>query len=111
MPRIQADRDICTVVVTVDATRELIGELESHARDGLRRFAEFPGFLGGALHRSSDGERLVQYLQWRSEADHLACMNDPAWDDLPSSRHFMDVVRSGRATLHVGTYEVLAAVD
>jgi heme-degrading monooxygenase HmoA len=28
-----------------------------------------PGYLGTALHRSSDGARVVNYAQWRSEAD------------------------------------------
>ena len=29
-----------------------------------------PGMIGTALHRSTDGTRVVNYAQWRSEADH-----------------------------------------
>lgn len=29
-----------------------------------------PGLVGTALHRSTDGTRVVNYAQWRSEADH-----------------------------------------
>ena len=28
-----------------------------------------PGMIGAALHRSTDGTRVVNYAQWRSEAD------------------------------------------
>jgi quinol monooxygenase YgiN len=30
---------------------------------------EEPGFIGAALHRSTDGTRVVNYAQWRSDAD------------------------------------------
>ena len=69
--------DIYTVIVTVDAECDIIPELETHAREGLARFAELDGFVSGALHKSTDGTRLIQYLQWRDEAAHLACMHDP----------------------------------
>ncbi len=85
--------------------------MADHARRGLRRFAEFDGFVGGATHVSADGGRIVQYLQWRSEEDHLACMNDPSWADLPSSQRFMELVESGRATMDVRTYDVVEAVS
>lgn len=29
-----------------------------------------PGAIGAALHRSTDGTRVVNYAQWRSEADY-----------------------------------------
>lgn len=28
-----------------------------------------PGAIGAALHRSTDGTRVINYAQWRSEAD------------------------------------------
>ncbi len=28
-----------------------------------------PGMIGAALHRSKDGTRVINYAQWRSEAD------------------------------------------
>ena len=30
---------------------------------------EEPGFIGSALHKSTDGTRVVNYAHWRSEAD------------------------------------------
>lgn len=109
MPVIDPDAGVCTVIVTVDAEASVMPELEVHAREGLLRFAEFPGFLGGATHRSADGTRLVQYLRWRTEAHHLACMHDSRWDDLPSTHRFMELVQSGRASMDVRVYDVVAA--
>ncbi|RLW69671.1 MAG: hypothetical protein B6D68_01785 [spirochete symbiont of Stewartia floridana] len=100
---------ICTVIVTVDAPAETISEMEFHARDGLVRFKEYKGFVSGALHKSTDGKRLIQYLQWETEADHLACMNDPRWDDRPSTRRFMEHVESGGAQTDVRVYEVVSS--
>ena len=82
MPRIEKDGDICTIIVTVDAAPELLSVLSEHARLGLERFPEFPGFLGGALHLSEDQGRIVQYLQWASESEYRACIDDPSWDEL-----------------------------
>lgn len=109
MPRIGVGESLCTVVVTVDAPPDHLPALEKHAREGLRLFRSFPGFVAGALHRSRDGARLVQYLQWRSEEDHLACMDDPSWDASPSARRFVELDRHGAIRVDVRTYDVVAA--
>jgi hypothetical protein len=96
--------------VTVDADSEVIMDMENHARRGLDRFAQIEGFISGALHKSTDGGRLIQYLQWRSKADHLACMNDPRWEEEESTRRFLEHVASGRATMDVRIYDVIAAM-
>ena len=111
MPFIEHGRGLCTVIVTVDADPEVIPQLEAHAKEGLARFQDFDGFVAGALHRSADGARLVQYLQWETEADHLTCVNDPRWEELPSARHFMSLMESGKARVDVRTFDVVSAVD
>ena len=111
MMEIRPSQRLCTVIVTLDAAPETMVELESHARDGLARFAKFDGFVAGALHKSADGTRLVQYLQWRDEAAHLAFMHDPIWHEIPSTRRFMDVVESGKASMKVGVFDVIAETE
>jgi hypothetical protein len=106
MPKITLDDAICTVIVTVDADPELMPALEAHARLGIERFPEFSGFLGGALHVSEDGGRLVQYLQWGSEVEYLECLNDPQWEQLESTVSFLDTVRAGEASLDARTFRV-----
>jgi quinol monooxygenase YgiN len=101
-------RTLCTVIVTVDAPDDAMSELEAHARVGIARFTEYDGFVSGALHRSDDGGRLVQYLQWRDEAAYRACIDDTAWDELESTRRFMQLARDGTTTVDARTYDVVA---
>ncbi len=111
MPVIRHPTELYTVIVTVDAEPLVMSDLEAHARAGLGLFRDFPGFVAGALHKSADGGRLVQYVQWETESHHLACMNDPRWDSFPSTQQFMAIVESGRARMDVRTYSVLATAD
>lgn len=107
--RTSARAERCIVIVTVDAPAELIPRLAEHARLGIRRFPEWEGYLGGALHLSQDGTRLVQYLSWASETDYRRCIEDPEWDSLPSTREFAETVRSGNAVVDARVFAVAEA--
>ena len=111
MPRITHPTGLHTVIVTVDADADTLPGLADHARLGLEEFSRYPGFRGGALHVSDDGYRMVQYLQWESMEEYRACVEDPAWDDLPSTRAFMDTLASGRAHLDVRAFRVEATSE
>ena len=111
MLQISRESHLCTVIVTVDAKPAVMSDLESHAAVGLERFREFSGFIAGALHKSVDGTRLVQYLQWRTEAEYRACINAGAWDELPSTQRFMELINSGQARVDVRTFDVVALAE
>lgn len=97
------------MVVTVDAEAEILDDMLEHARRGVTTyFGECEGFVAGALHLSADRTRLVQYLQWESEAAYLRCRDDPRWDRLGSTKRFLDHVTAGRAVVDARPYEVLA---
>jgi hypothetical protein len=109
MVQISSNRGVCTVVVTVDADTEILDDMLDHARLGVTTyFGDCEGFIGGALHLSTDRTRLVQYLQWESEAAYLRCRDDPRWDELDSTKKFLEHVTAGRAVIHARLYEVLA---
>src|SRR5215471_12951227 len=61
-------------LVTLINVFETKPEQQQALLDQLSRLAEEvkqePGFIGAALHRSTDGTRVVNYAQWRSEADY-----------------------------------------
>ena len=95
----------------MDGAPEHLADAARHAAAGLQRFAGFAGFVAGATHVAADGGRLVQYLQWRSEADHQACMSDQSWADDPSSRRFMADIQAGRIAVDVRVYTVAAQAD
>jgi quinol monooxygenase YgiN len=50
----------------------------------------FPGFISAAVHRSTDGTRVFNYLQWES-AEHLAAMQrSPAFQAI--ARRFAGLI-------------------
>lgn len=101
---------VCTVIVTVDADDSVLPDLIAHARAGLRMSVDWPGFLGGRLHVSRDGARLVQQQWWASEEAYVRWRDDPAWDDLASTRVFMSHVAAGRAQVDARVFDVVAGV-
>ncbi len=102
------DPALYTVIVVVDVDPDRIEPLQAHAARGIDLFRECAGFVGGALHIDTGRRRLVQYLQWTDEAAYVRCRDDPAWDDLDSTRQFIETVREGRATVDERGYTVVA---
>lgn len=60
-------------LVTLINVFETKPEQQQALLDQLSHFAESvkeePGMIGSALHRSTDGTRVINYAQWRSEVD------------------------------------------
>jgi heme-degrading monooxygenase HmoA len=60
-------------LVTLINVFETTPEQQQEVIDHWVRFVEAvkgePGLMGAALHRSTDGTRVINYAQWRSEAD------------------------------------------
>jgi quinol monooxygenase YgiN len=60
-------------LVTLINVFETKPEQQQTLLDQLHRFAESvkeePGMIGAALHRSTDGTRVINYAQWRSGED------------------------------------------
>ena len=50
---------------------DLLTEATEHTMKGL------PGFVSANIHRSLDGRRVVNYAQWRSQADFEAMRQNP----------------------------------
>lgn len=63
-------------VFTVEPARqqELVGLLNEATEQIMRHR---PGFVSANIHASSDGQRVINYAQWRSEDDFKAMLADP----------------------------------
>jgi len=63
-------------LVTLINVFETKPEQQQALIDAWLRFVESvkeePGLIGTALHRSTDGTHVVNYAQWRSEADYAS---------------------------------------
>jgi quinol monooxygenase YgiN len=74
MPEIVSRADYATFINTFRCERSNQAEVMLINIDIVDQVAStFPGFISAAVHRSTDGTRVFNYLQWES-ADHLAAM-------------------------------------
>ncbi len=70
--------DVFTLINTFHTSLERQGAIV----ESLRRFTEtvargLPGFVGASVHASLEGERVVNYVQWRSGVDLAAMLELP----------------------------------
>ena len=51
--------------------------LVEHLRGMAAEHSKFDGFVSCSIHRSEDGTRVAEYIQWRSAAHVEAVLNTP----------------------------------
>ena len=109
MATIHLDNPVVTVMVqfTVDgADQERLVEM---MKDLVPAFAGQRGFISANLHKSIDGTRIVQYLQWKTMDDHLACMQNLELQT--AGAEVMSYVHSGEVAMDVHVYEVVNTME
>lgn len=66
MPHIQKDDQKVTQITVIEAEPERQQEALSLMAERARFMARQPGFVSISLHRSLDGRRIVNYVQWQN---------------------------------------------
>ena len=66
MPHTQIDRKPVTQITIIEAEPERQTEALSLMRKRAHFMQNQPGFISISLHRSFDGRRIVNYIQWQS---------------------------------------------
>ncbi len=66
MPEIRTDNQLVTQITVVEPEPDKQAEALSLMKDRARFMARQPGFVSIVLHRSLDGKRIVNYVQWKS---------------------------------------------
>jgi heme-degrading monooxygenase HmoA len=66
MPQIRADRQPVTQITVVEPEPGKQAEALSLMHERARFMARQPGFISISLHRSLDGRRIVNYVQWQN---------------------------------------------
>ncbi len=66
---LSADTFVELVEFATTSSAQQSSLIEAIARETEGWVSASPGFVAAALHRSEDGERVVNYAQWRSRAD------------------------------------------
>jgi len=68
--RVSREGNLVTLINVFETKPEQQQELIDQWIRFVEEVKEEPGFIGAALHRSTDGTRVINYAQWRSEADY-----------------------------------------
>lgn len=70
--------DVATLInvftVTAENQQRLVDVLVEATEKVMQHL---PGFVSANIHASDDGERVVNYAQWASDADFEAMLNSP----------------------------------
>src|SRR5438094_5120553 len=66
MPQIQANKQPVTQITIVEAEPDHQAEALAVMTERARFMARQPGFISISLHRSLDGRRIVNYVQWQN---------------------------------------------
>ena len=66
MPYIRTDKQPVTQITVIESEPEKQAEALSLMTERARFMARQPGFISVSLHRSLDGRRIVNYIQWQS---------------------------------------------
>src|SRR3979411_3201593 len=66
MPHIQTGNQPVTQITVIEAEPEKQNEALSLMAERPRFMARQPGFVSISLHRSLDGRRIVNYIQWQN---------------------------------------------
>ncbi|WP_423745826.1 antibiotic biosynthesis monooxygenase family protein (plasmid) [Haladaptatus sp. SPP-AMP-3] len=78
MTTIDTETDVMTLINVFTVPPEQQDELVSLLADATEEtMRHLPGFVSANVHRSRDGERVVNYAQWESEADFEAIFERP----------------------------------
>ena len=66
MPHIRTDNQPVTQITVIEPEPGKQAETLSLMTERARFMARQPGFISVSLHRSLDGQRIVNYIQWQS---------------------------------------------
>lgn len=77
MPEIQTDRQPVTQITVVEHEPDKQAEALAVMRERARFMAKQPGFLSISLHKSLDGRRIVNYVQWQDREQLKAAHQSP----------------------------------
>src|SRR6266576_150340 len=113
MPQIQTDHRTVTQITVIEAEPEKQQEALSLMAERARFMARQPGFVSISLHRSLDGRRIVNYVQWKTRGLLQQAHQSPdfrkAWrkfDDLTDQidPHLYEVTEVMDADCHIGKF-------
>lgn len=108
MAHIRTDKQPVTQITVIEPEAGKQAETLSLMTERARFMAKQPGFISVSLHRSLDGRRIVNYIQWQSrdllQSAHKSPEFRKEWDHLdqltdeidPHLYEVVEILESGR---------------
>jgi heme-degrading monooxygenase HmoA len=94
MPKIRLDKQPVTQITVVEATTGKQSDALAVMTERARFMAQQPGFISISLHRSLDGKRIVNYVQWQSrdqlESAHKSPQFRKEWNEFDAMTEEID---------------------
>jgi|SRR6266567_4622311 len=85
MPQIRTDHQPVTQITIIEPEPGKQAEALSLMTERARYMAKQPGFVSVSLHRSLDGRRIINYIQWQSREQLQSAHKSPEfrreWDN------------------------------
>ncbi|NJM68643.1 MAG: antibiotic biosynthesis monooxygenase [Acaryochloris sp. RU_4_1] len=78
MPKIAVHNEVITVIVIFSIAPAVQQKLIDAIVPFLRIVKRQPGFISACIHKSTDGYKVANYAQWRSQKDYDAFLNNAA---------------------------------
>jgi len=105
MPHIHEDNQAVTQITVVESEPGMQADALSLMMERARFMARQPGFISISLHRSQDGRRIVNYVQWQSLELLHSAHHSPEFR--AEWRHFDELTREIEPQL----YDVALVMD
>lgn len=78
MTTISTERDLATLINVFTVKPEDQQHLVDVLAEAASTMNRIPGYVSSNLHKSFDGTKVVNYVQWRSREDFDAMLQNPA---------------------------------
>jgi heme-degrading monooxygenase HmoA len=105
MPQIRTDHQPVTQITVIEPEAGKQDEALALMAERARFMARQPGFVSISLHRSLDGRRIVNYIQWQSRELLRSAHKSPEFRK--DWRHFDDLTEE----IDPHLYEVADVID
>ena len=93
------------VITKTTFSSELRDQVIQFSLKSLPIFKKQAGLINIRMHEALDGTHMSSYMEWESEAHHLACMQSQDFSEINSQ--WASFIESGNLSFAFNTYNIL----
>ncbi|WP_372364714.1 antibiotic biosynthesis monooxygenase [Candidatus Uabimicrobium sp. HlEnr_7] len=99
------------VFVRCETNASIYEEVSNIASLQLELFQKQPGYINGTVFKSKESQTILTHLQWKTLADHEACLKNPDWHNNENSQKFLQWIQESKIKIKPEVYEIIAATN